>query len=111
MNHKYYLKPCPFCGGEGAGIQDHHGYYSVTCGYYNDATSSKHCFQDWGKFETEEDAIKAWNRREIENTSKICENCEWIGRAGDCCNSESKYNGFLMRPADFCKMWAKKNFK
>lgn len=57
------LKPCPFCGLGEAGTQWHHGYWSVTCGYMHDGTPSNHCFQDWGEFETEEQAIKAWNRR------------------------------------------------
>lgn len=57
------LKPCPFCGGEEAGTKWHHGYWSVQCGYYHDATKSDHCFQDWGEFDTEQEAIDAWNRR------------------------------------------------
>lgn len=56
------LKPCPFCGCEGAGTQWHHGYWSVSCGYNPDATLDN-CFQDWGKFKTEEQAIEAWNTR------------------------------------------------
>lgn len=59
MNSK--LKFCPFCGCGEAGIKWHHGYWSVTCGYNHDSTPSKHCFQDWGEFETEEQAIEAWN--------------------------------------------------
>lgn len=57
------LKPCPFCGQGDAGVRDHHGYYSVCCGYWSDGKPSKHCRQDWGEFETEDDAAKAWNRR------------------------------------------------
>lgn len=57
------LKPCPFCGGEGAGTKWHHGYWSVQCGYYCDARRSDLCFQDWGEFDTEQEAIDAWNRR------------------------------------------------
>lgn len=33
------------------------------CGYMHDATPSGHCFQDWGEFETEEQAIEMWNKR------------------------------------------------
>lgn len=57
------LKPCPFCGQRDAGVRDHHGYYSVCCGYWSDGKPSSHCRQDWGEFETEDDAINAWNRR------------------------------------------------
>lgn len=57
------LKPCPFCGGKDAGLQWHHGYWSVTCGYHHDTTQSTHCFQDWGEFKTEEQAAEAWNTR------------------------------------------------
>lgn len=57
------LKPCPFCGCDEAGTQWHHGYWSVTCGYMHDGSPSKHCFQDWGEFETEKEATEAWNRR------------------------------------------------
>lgn len=59
------LKPCPFCGCGEAGTQWHHGYWSVACGYNHDATPSNHCFQDWGEFETEEQAVEAWNRRAV----------------------------------------------
>ena len=50
-------------GCEEAGTKWHNGYWSVQCGYNHDCTPSEHCFQDWGEFETEEEAIKAWNRR------------------------------------------------
>jgi len=57
------LKPCPFCGRGEAGTKWHHGYWSVQCGYQHDGTPSDHCFQDWGEFESEEQAVTAWNRR------------------------------------------------
>ena len=57
------LEPCPHCGGTGAGVVDHRGYYSVRCGYWADNSNKDQCFQDWGEFETEEEAITAWNRR------------------------------------------------
>ena len=57
------LKPCPFCGCSDAGTKWHHGYWSVACGYNHDSTPSTHCFQDWGEFETEEQAMEAWNTR------------------------------------------------
>lgn len=59
--------PCPFCGCSEAGTQWHHGYWSVTCGYWHDGTPSNHCFQDWGEFDTEADAIEAWNMRVEQN--------------------------------------------
>lgn len=39
------LKPCPFCGQEGAGAHWDHGYWSVTCGYRHDGAPGAHCFQ------------------------------------------------------------------
>lgn len=57
------LKPCPFCGCDEAGTKWHYGYWSVQCGYNHDCTPSAHCFQDWGEFQTEIEAIEAWNRR------------------------------------------------
>lgn len=58
------LKSCPFCGCDSAATQWHHGYWSVTCGYaHNYDKSTEPCFQDWGEFETEGEAIAAWNRR------------------------------------------------
>lgn len=57
------LKPCPFCGCGEAGTKWHSGYWSVRCGYNHDSTQSEHCFQDWGEFATEKEAVEAWNRR------------------------------------------------
>lgn len=57
------IKPCPFCGQEGAGAHYDHGYWSVTCGYRHDGAPGGHCFQDWGEFETEKEAVEAWNHR------------------------------------------------
>ena len=99
------LKPCPFCGCDGAGTQWHHGYWSVTCGYHHDETPSGHCFQDWGEFKTEEEAVKAWNRRKEESAIQMCITCRWSGKWGACENPESKFKGYLMRPADGCEMW------
>ena len=50
------LKPCPFCGGEADTIW-RHGYWSVLCYKCHAETSGFH----------EEDAVKAWNRRESMN--------------------------------------------
>ena len=60
-----YLMACPFCGCHEAGTVQHNGYWSVKCGYMHDGTPSEHCFQEWGNFETEEEAIRAWNTRII----------------------------------------------
>ena len=51
------LKPCPFCGGE-ADIIDNEYYVDVSCRNYR-------CrgFADSLMFESEEEAIEAWNRR------------------------------------------------
>ena len=57
------LKPCPFCGGEGAGTKWLYGYWAIQCGYFCDARRSDLCFQEWGEFDTEQEAIEAWNRR------------------------------------------------
>lgn len=64
------LKPCPFCGGTAVSVQKvtprfyrpiMNHLYSVVCwecdlwfGYYEDYG---------GKFDTETEAVKAWNRR------------------------------------------------
>lgn len=61
------LKPCPFCGGqpvkqkwemavyERLHIPDNHGYwYSIFC---------DNCLSEGRECVTEEEAIKAWNRR------------------------------------------------
>lgn len=64
----FELKSCPFCGCGEAGTKWHHGYWSIQCGYNHDATPSNHCFQDWGEFETEIEAVKAWNKRADNDT-------------------------------------------
>lgn len=61
------LKPCPFCGGQAIiqkwemtpderfHIPDNHGYwYSIFC---------DNCLSEGSECVTEEEAIKAWNRR------------------------------------------------
>lgn len=66
MNNKK-LKPCPFCGCEEVGTKWHGGYWSIQCGYSHNPIPSEYwteyCFQDWGEFGTEEQAIEAWNKR------------------------------------------------
>ena len=60
------LKPCPFCGNEfpGTGINWYHGHWSIMCGYFDHrGKNSKYCYQVWGEFDTEKEAIEAWNRR------------------------------------------------
>ena len=47
------LKPCPFCGGKAHII--HEGYWIM----YED------CQSESGYYETKEEAIEAWNRRDI----------------------------------------------
>ena len=77
------LKSCPFCGCGEAGTKWHSGYWSVQCGYNHDCTPSEHCFQDWGEFETEKEAVEAWNRRADVipvshakyNSEHCCSNC------------------------------------
>ena len=58
MNDK--LKPCPFCGGIGTlfVVTDEIGYVFVTC-----APSDNGCGATGPGGITEEEAIKAWNRR------------------------------------------------
>lgn len=46
------LKPCPFCGGKAHII--HEGYWIM----YED------CQSESGYYETKEEAIEAWNRRD-----------------------------------------------
>jgi len=51
------LKPCPFCGGEAIAEMNENWYweYEVYC------TKCGATFQT--SFDTEEEAVKAWNRR------------------------------------------------
>lgn len=59
------LKSCPFCGGEGSVLEANSGFYAackggncrVMIGYHSSHDD------DWGFFETREDAIVAWNTR------------------------------------------------
>lgn len=56
------LKPCPFCGGNEVKVR-HEKYWrpklssNVIC---------KECFANTGWFDTDEEAINAWNRRDGE---------------------------------------------
>ncbi len=59
---KEKLKPCPFCGSE--------GYVYKSEGFGGDMDYYPRCRTEncignngWVKFETEQEAIKAWNRR------------------------------------------------
>ena len=53
------LKPCPFCGGKGyvhsSGNYWSKEYFKVVC--------PKNCCMQSKYYETEEEAIDAWNRR------------------------------------------------
>lgn len=53
------LKPCPFCGRE-ARIWQGFDYYRVAC------ESQYECAGQVGPYDTEEEAINAWNRRKGE---------------------------------------------
>jgi len=56
-NHEENLKPCPFCGGWSDFGIDESGGVCVVC---NSCFASGECFQ------TEQKALKAWNKREDE---------------------------------------------
>lgn len=83
------LLPCPFCGGESTVERiGKSGYFYVTC-------NTAYCC-DFGKFDTEAEAIEAWNARqermchivketktirsllhgEVEVTDERCSECE-----------------------------------
>ncbi len=56
------LKPCPFCGGNGKIEQDHYAgktTYLPMCENYNNGCWGMQ--ENW--FDTEAEAIAAWNRR------------------------------------------------
>ena len=55
------LKPCPFCGGESEIETEECSGYDVVC-------KTNDCFMDKGGggiFDTEQEAIKAWNTRYV----------------------------------------------
>lgn len=69
---KIKLKPCPFCGGKAerieARIDDDKKTYSVICtncmtGIFRPRMKG----MEWFAYKTEQEAIKAWNRRTDEN--------------------------------------------
>lgn len=70
---KEMVLPCPFCGCGEAETKWHHGYWSIQCGYAHDALPSKHCFMDWGEFNSAEEAIEAWNTRPALLTGRCAE--------------------------------------
>jgi len=50
------LKQCPFCGWKAILHTHHHGNIYIGC-------ANDNCFTHIHKFETEKEAIKAWNKR------------------------------------------------
>lgn len=62
------LKPCPFCGGKANYYCEEldwadWGYISATK-YYNTYVECEECGAGTASFDTEQQAIDAWNRRE-----------------------------------------------
>ena len=55
------LKPCPFCGGKAEVRTDENEEYYVSC--TKCFTLVGYCTDTWGEYETETEAIEAWNRR------------------------------------------------
>jgi endogenous inhibitor of DNA gyrase (YacG/DUF329 family) len=57
MRNEMQLKPCPFCGRKARSSKSYANYYP--------RCDTENCIgnQGWTGFETEERAIKAWNRR------------------------------------------------
>lgn len=65
MNERIELKPCPFCGGN-AKLVDHTFWNDTTksFSYKSYGVMCRHCgVQGFQFYETEEEAINAWNRR------------------------------------------------
>jgi Lar family restriction alleviation protein len=60
------LKPCPFCGGEAAVI-DNGCFVDVSCKNF-------HCrgWADSLMFKSKEEAIEAWNRRAVDTPCDLC---------------------------------------
>ena len=61
---KEKLKPCPFCG-KNAFVQKSNGLSGISGVEYYPRCRTKDCVgnQGWVGFDTEAEAIKAWNRR------------------------------------------------
>jgi Lar family restriction alleviation protein len=68
MTNNEALKPCPFCGGEAGTQFDDEPYYYCYHGskglYY---AGCKKCGASSRNYNTEEEAIAAWNKRKKEN--------------------------------------------
>lgn len=54
------LKPCPFCGGRAYLSERMNG------GYYVECESIGGCLAESGNYDTEEQAVEAWNRRVVD---------------------------------------------
>ena len=61
------LKPCPFCGSD-ACVEVSLGDYSVFCQNGCDCGAK----QEW--FNTEDEAIEAWNRRVVDESDRNIKN-------------------------------------
>lgn len=62
----YELKPCPFCGGTNFTIGTRGRSVAVICDFRQEGCGASGRYRD-----TEEKAVEAWNRRELEEISKI----------------------------------------
>lgn len=76
------LKPCPFCGGEASNVWIPY----IGGGGYGNVIECDDCWAKTGYYDTEAEAIKAWNTR-AERTCKgesdlsewVCSECQcWI---------------------------------
>ena len=57
------LKPCPFCGGDATARKGSYGFFARCTSCPADLGYGSNYYDDWGDFETLEEAIAAWNTR------------------------------------------------
>ena len=85
------LEPCPFCGGEATVERiGKSGYFYIAC-------NTAYCC-DFGRFDTESEAITAWNSR-AERTCRM-ETAEGCHNWNSCSECDADY--YTDQPINYC---------